>query len=304
MDYKDRKDRLSRISNGRELKVDFPLLKAFPIPPHHFDRLINSVTHFLFDSIVANNPDFKGKISSEFFEKHTGDVEALPNITPSGVILPKRQNYISYNLVHMAVASIFQGLKIGEFVDKIHVPVNIRFVQGTESDDLKNRPRYTGKIHSDIWAGEPAHAIMIFIPLLGDLTQTGVEFFEPREFSSDYMRPLNDFNEGAHLADDAEEYPFKFTPESLVITDSVLLHRTMRTGGRPRLSIDFRFLSRDILASDYYLDTPRMANYISPDKWASIGTDQVVVSRNDLDFFKSENDLKDSYPTSVELLKI
>ena len=305
MDLKDRKDRLAEISKENEKQIDFPLLKAMPIQLDLLGRLENSVNHFLYDSIVVNNPDFKGKISNEFFEKYFSEIEKLPNITPNGLLLPKRQNYISYNLIHMAVASIFQGLKFDQFADKIHVPVNIRIITGTASAEMKSRPRYTGKIHSDIWAGEPSQAIMVFIPLFGDLSQTGVEFFEPLEFPSEYMQPLKDFSEGAGLADDAVKYRDGFKAGCLFITDTFLLHRTMRIGGAPRLSIDFRFLARDILASDKYRESPRMANYILPEKWATVGIDRVLVSRENLEPFKDDDDnVKDSYATSFKLLKI
>ena len=56
--------------------------------------------------------------------------------------------------------------------------------------------------------------------------------------------------------------------------------------------------------SDKFRDTPRMANYISPEEWANVGIDRVLVSRDNLEPFKGDDDVKNSYATSFELLEI
>jgi hypothetical protein len=202
------------------------------------------------------------------------------------------------------LAEIVRDLNIDRFVDRIHVPVNIRLVSGTRAASGDSRPRATTKPHSDIWAAEPAHALMLFIAVFGDLISTGIEFYEPASFPKELVRPLSDFNDGAAAMNGARRYPEILRTGQVVFSDPFLLHRTMNSGGRPRLSIDFRFLSRELLESDWYRDTPRIGNYIELDRWLEFGKSLMLVSHLRLREFRNDSGPVNQYGADYEWHKI
>jgi hypothetical protein len=65
----------------------------------------------------------------------------------------------------------------------------------------------------------------------------------------------------------------------MITVDSMCLHRTIKSGARVRLSIDFRLLYRQRLASDLYVDSPRLTNFVAPPIWYGIGESYMIVSR-------------------------
>jgi hypothetical protein len=304
MDFQDRINRLRDIFSNVKIIEDYPLLKGFRLSEGQKTQLETATNFFLYDSLRRHVSGFADSLDQGFFERNVEQILALPNVTPNGLVLPKRDNYLSYNIVHKCVADIFRSWDIDTRVDRIHVPINIRVVSGRPSPAIDERPRATTKPHSDIWAAEPAHCIMIFFALFGDYARSGIDFFEPKRFPKELARPLDDFSLGERLMSDATQYPVDYPTGSVLITDPFLLHRTMKAGGRARLSIDFRFLPKKLVASDVYTDSPRLSNYISLESWYGYGLDRLLVSRDPLDSFHGRDTVINGYAAPFESIKV
>lgn len=275
MNFESRKARLSEMVS--EPLIKFPMLLGRKMKNRHLQRIKSSVNCFVYSSLVSCfDKDFI--LCEDLLHKYEQDIERLPNITPNGLILPKHENYLAYHEVHKAVAeaiSEFYG-----FMDKIHIPVNIRLVKG--NSEGVNRPKASSKLHTDIWAGEFSNSIMIFMPLFGDIKNINVEFFEPPlEIFPDYIRYLSDYDDGAHFKEKSTFYDCELENDNIYFIDSFLLHRTVRkrTGGW-RLSIDFRFLPWRSVETDVPIKTSRYENYIPVQQWREIGTDKILYSTN------------------------
>jgi hypothetical protein len=257
---------------GRE-----PLLAEVGIPRPLFDILAAAVKQYLYLSLTTAFPAQAFEYDVDLLTAYKDQITALPNITPNGLLLPKQETYIGYNLIHRYVAKIVQGMRLEKHIEAIHLPVNIRIVHGKPNPKVDSRPRASVKLHSDIWAGELTNAIMIFLPVFGDMDKVGIEFFEPPPvFQADFLRPLPDFDEGACLLAGARKYRCQLRPGKAYLIDPYVLHRTLKQQDALRLSLDFRFLARQSLASDVQIATEREKNYISLEEWCDVGKHRLL----------------------------
>jgi hypothetical protein len=284
MDFQDRVQRLQGVSAGLQLSEDFPLLKGFRLSASEKSAVEIATAYFLYESLRSQNPDFHDSLDDGFFARNATALSVLPNVTPNGLVLPKEPNFLSYNILHKTISALFDSWRLDSWVHSVHVPINIRLVAGDSGPAVHARPRATTKPHSDIWAAEPANCVMIFFAVFGDYARTGIEFFEPKSFPKDLMKPLDDFRQGEDLMRDAVEYELSYPLGTVLFTDPFLLHRTMKNNGGPRLSLDFRFLLKEKVASDVYTDSPRLSNYVPPEAWREYGMKRLLTSHDALDF--------------------
>tara|TARA_Y100000758_G_scaffold299053_1_gene261104 strand:- start:167 stop:1123 length:957 start_codon:yes stop_codon:yes gene_type:complete len=297
----NRINRMSRIMGALKLTQNFPLMKAVKIPASKFEELRAVVNLYLYACISRYHKNAIFTLSENILEKYPEKIKSLPNITPNGLILPKAEVILEYNLVHQTVASIFREFKFDKHLESVHYPINIRIVQGQPNPNLDGRPRSATKIHSDMWAGEPASAIMVFIPVFGDTENVGVRFCEPQSFPREIIRPLADFNEGAFLEENSKEYKVaRFAKGQCILTDPFLLHQTVKNKPSLRLSIDFRFLARDKVKSDDYMGSTRLASYISMDDWCDYGKGRFLTTKAPLKKFTQEDVVNNDYAAKYE----
>lgn len=303
LDLKDRKVRLANICKRLPVSIDYPLLKGILAPNSQIKQLKKAVHYYLLESLQGSGAFLdNSETEDDFFERHSAEIAKLPNVTPNGLILPKKENFLSFNLVQKITSQIFGSLHLDEHIDKIHYPINIRIVSPHKEPSSFARPRSSTKIHSDIWAAEPANGILMFIPLFGDMN-TSIDFFEPATFPEELVKPLNDFSEAAWMEKNSKKYDLSLRVGEMYITDSFLLHRTA-LGNRPRLSIDFRFLAKDIIPSDLYLDTPRAENYLPMHSWNEIGTNFLAHTHNSLRDPIIPDNTKNAYAAQLSLINL
>jgi hypothetical protein len=276
--FADRAARLARICGAAHLAQDFPLLKSLSLGAAMLTRLRNAVNLYLYVTLDAYYPERGFDLSGDLIETERQAVTGLPNITPNGLVLPKRQTYAAYNLVHQTVARIFGAFGLPAHARGVHAPVNIRLVDGRADAAIDGRPRASAKMHSDMWAGEPAGAIMVFLPVFGAAGKNGIKWVEPAAPNEDFMRPLEDFDAGAHLTQGGREYDSELRPGTLLLADPFLIHATQKNSDGLRLSIDFRFIPKQSLASDEAAPGTRNGNYLAPGDWADIGQGRMLTS--------------------------
>ncbi|MEE2959168.1 MAG: hypothetical protein VYA34_00380 [Myxococcota bacterium] len=294
-----RAERLDRICSSFDLDFDYPLFKGIRLDETQLRGVKESVEQYLADSLIADGvegvTDGRGLI-----EEMPPELVTLGNRTPNGLVLPKVENIKSFNAVHASMASMSSHF-LNHHASGVHLPLSVRIVGGKTDVVHRHRNRATSKFHSDVWAAEPSNGMMVFLTLGGDLEKSGIEFVEPDVFPGELIAPLNDFSNGAELAKRGRSYDIRLEPGCLYFSDPYLLHRTSQRGG-PRLSLDFRFLSHEILDSDHFLDTPRLKNYISVEDWLSGGTDKWLSTSNSFRQFRESGDSSNSYSGEVALI--
>ncbi|MDC0191222.1 hypothetical protein OAJ77_08355 [Rhodospirillales bacterium] len=239
------------------------------------------------------------------FDNCISEILGLPNITPNGLILPKQQTYLAYNQIHAAIVEIINLLNLEAHIKSVHAPVNIRLVNGMPDPIVDNRPRASVKMHSDMWAGEPANAIMVFLPIYGEHGKIGIKWIEPLTFPVSLMRPLDDFDEGLSLIENGIEYDVGFNPGDLVLVDPFVLHATQKNACGMRLSLEFRFIASENLISDKHAPGTRHRNYLSYPEWSEIGQRRILVSEEPLSPFLGEyGPTKNDYAAKFKIVDV
>jgi hypothetical protein len=205
----------------------------------------------------------------------------MPNITPNGLLMPKREFVLEFNLLHKSIAGIFKDFQIDEMIETMHVPVNLRIAQGTPKAAVDSRAYATNKMHSDVWAGEPLDAVIVHLPLFGDAENIGIDFCEMTAAKEQqFMRILKDYDEGKELFEDMKRYDCTMKLGNIYFADARLLHATMRKKPGLRVSLDFRFRMRSEgpyrAAADEILKAGRQPNYFSFPDFCRIGSDDMM----------------------------
>lgn len=300
----ERAERLSSVTKHLEKSAEYPLLKVIPIDPIVQARIVWSVNFYLWVSLVSAFPDQHFHLAADMLAAYPEQITRLPNITPNGLVLPKKENYLAYHEVQKAIAIMFRQLKIDAHVDRIHVPVNIRIVSGLSNPEIDNRPRSSCKPHSDIWAGEPGASIMFFLALLGDVSAAGIRFFEPADFPKEFLQSLPDYNLGRRLMENSIEYDARLQFGKVFISDPWLIHQTVKQAKGLRLSIDFRFLAAQKIASDCYDGASRMKNYVPLKEWYEFGFNRLAMTNDSLTPSQYADKVKDSYAVDFNFIQV
>lgn len=182
----------------------------------------------------------------ELFEANREDI---PNITPNGMIVPKRHTMMEYNILVRTFAEAVQATGVAPWISSWHVPLNVRikFAEADEANLQRHHP--TEHIHSDSWAGESSESVTVHVPLFGDCAGNHVAFYDPPgEFQEDWLGPRPSYLDGLEVAKKYRPVDFVPTAGNMVLADFATLHASSRRPGcGTRVSIDTTFhLKREV----------------------------------------------------------
>ncbi|MCG8589662.1 MAG: hypothetical protein MJE66_10260 [Proteobacteria bacterium] len=130
---------------------------------------------------------------------------------------------------------------LAELVRGIEFPANLRVSHGAPPPGYAARPYATDRAHSDIWAGEPADIVNVFLYLGGDLAASHLELYDSDQASLESLAAFTGPYESAlPLLSGLERVDVEPRPGRLLLFDGACPHRTIREGGGVRVSLDFR----------------------------------------------------------------
>jgi hypothetical protein len=305
VDLDERVERFDALAAGLNIAEDYGLLKTLSLTAIQRSRLTTALNYYLYASLCAWYENEDIKFSENILAEHAQNIMNLPNITPNGLVLPKKENCAAYNALHREFVNIFHDIHIGEHIEIIQYPINIRLQSGTPNAVLDSRPRSSVKPHTDIWAGDPASGMVVFLSLLGDPDRAGIRFMRPAVFPVSFVMPLEDFDLGKPVIETAEELPCLLENGKFFIMDPYMIHRTTKLGPALRVSLDFRFIPKKQVISDKMVDMERSPYFISFQEWSRIGTDSWMSSPESIkDPFKktSARDYTIGYPGVISLV--
>jgi hypothetical protein len=281
----DRGDRLNRIAGALPLADQSRLVKAIPLPQHSFERLQTAVSIYVWHSLSQAYPDRIFALTPTVLEDYSDAVATLPNRTPNGLLLPRRETFLSFNLVQQALASAIAAMKLDLAFEAFQSPCNIRIVSGAADVKADSRPYASSKIHTDVWYGEPLRSILFNLPLLGNSTAVAMEFFEPDTFPVELQKRLADYTDGQQVSTQAERLPMRFDLGVLYVSDSLSLHQTVRREPGIRLSLDWRAIPRDRVANEAGETIEPGGNYVSTERFLKGGSTLIFTDGDPLDSF-------------------
>jgi len=257
---------------ARELFVDHP------IEPHAFDALRTQVRAYISGCLGAGGRVLPEK---EILERLADPATDLPNKTPNGLLMAKAEVSLEFTLLHRCLAGIMARLGLQSVAPYWSLPINVRVVLGKANPQTASRPYAASKIHSDVWAGEPADSVVINIPVLGDIERTSLEWFEPpAELGESHLRLLTDFAEGEAVARQSPRIDVKAALGHIYFSDCALLHRTARYDGGCRVSLDMRIRLATDDAYRAHVEKlsgeSRLSNYVPFEQWHGVGRSCVL----------------------------
>jgi hypothetical protein len=228
-----------------------------PSPPayNNIQRLYHAIAVFIGECIPSRYPLHPDDVIGAL----NGWKNAIPCMTPNGMLVPKSHSATAYNVVVQRFAELMDGLSIAPVVSSWHIPLNIRVKYGVADRDNLKRHHPTEHIHSDSWAGESSHSVTVHIPLFGDLENNHVRFYNPPDdFQENWLGARTTYMDGEDIAsrysiietwsgnniltDDGNWKVFHPTIGDIVLADFASLHESYRNpGAGTRVSIDTTF---------------------------------------------------------------
>jgi hypothetical protein len=208
--------------------------------------------------------------------------DTLKNYRPDGLLVPKREQVLEFNLLHRAVAAAFRGFGIERHADVIDLPINVRVVYGKPATGRTSLPYASSKVHADVWAGVPVDAVVVVMPVLGDIDNITIECGEmAAEQELEAMRVLPDYLEGRMYKMIKPYDDVHMQHGSVYLCDARLLHQTVRRKRENvRVSIDFRFRMSDMEYRSMAPDVrgpEAMDTTVAYERWLGVGSQSMIV---------------------------
>lgn len=303
--YEQRHQRLKSLCSV-EPENSVEMCLGFKIPDNIIANIRHATHMFLYECLSEYNGykyEYSNSIES-FCDWYSEDIKTLPNITPNGLMMSKKETACSYNAVLKSASKLVRYLGLDHTCEKIHFPINIRIRWGNPSADQLSRPYASTKWHSDIWAGESSENVMLHTPIFGDFVSNGIGIAKnPDSFYPDYVKDLNDFNDASPILKDLKEYDLSMKVGNSYLLDSFLLHRTRHGDPNLRGILSFPLVPKQKLESDIYHNPLRDENYLLSNLWDGIGEDLFVVSDKKLEPYVEGDVTKKSYADKYRYLK-
>ena len=169
-----------------------------------------------------------------------------------------------------------------------------RIIDGKDKSGA-DRPRSSMKMHTDIWAADPADTVMCHIHVHGDIQNNGINLWEPSDsIYPDYIKPFDDFNVSAELKDFA---PYNLPVElgRAYFLDSYVLHQTVKNSDNLRMTLTIPMIYSNKLESDVVFTHGRHSEYIPKDEWLRVGRDRILYSQREIGEYTQVNGPNNSY---------
>ena len=305
VNLKERAERFDHLVQNSDVINNYDVVKEIKIDQKSKDVISTSVNYFLLTCLNSFFKDKFFKFSDDVVTDYADYVLKLPNITPNGLVLPKQENIFAYNMVQKSVAEAFINLGLEKHVDRIQFPLNIRLQSGKRSLTSESRPRSSMKKHTDLWAGDPASGVMVFLPVLGDVECSGIDFFAIDKFPQEFVKTLHDYNEGQEVIKDARKV-CSINNKSWFLADAYAIHQTTKNKEGIRVSVDFRIITKEKLNSDLSKNPLREAYFIPTEKWLEIGKSKMLYTAEPLEEFKADPNVlyTNEYAVKIDLLDL
>lgn len=225
-----------------------PLIAVCSPPRHLFEQLQMACSLYLYSCLpdksqVTVSPSGDWATLVEAFARQT---RLVKNMTPNGMLVPKRQLILEYNMMVRAFADLVNSLGIGDGVRYWINPPNLRYKAGTLDEKLLERDYASEHIHSESWIPlNTNRCATIFIPILGDIPNNYVELLEPpREtFREEWLSPRSSYTSGQEISKQYRRIAVPYELGKVIIAEVATMHVTRRNAGSgPRVSFDVNFI--------------------------------------------------------------
>ena len=291
---KDREKLYDDIREGCKVSFDGGICLSVDIKKDSYRELTKLVTEYIIKALKSYyDSEFE---QDNFLVKYRDDILNLPNRTPNGAFYPKVENIKEYNKVQSLINDILVENNLVNQFSSFDLST-IRIVDGRESK-MDSRLSATTRLHSDAWAGHEGDAILT-IGVLGDKT-TSLEFNRIiGKVSQSFFETQHDYASASKLFE-GHEYIGNLEFGNMTIFDHACLHRTIKSEGGLRVSID---IGVSLKASSGLLKNEKKGRNIKKikiDDMLKVGKETLVEATETLEecYNRFKDDKYDKVPVS------
>ena len=300
-DLEKRVESFSKMASSFEHNKVHDLIVVSDVADSDIERLETIVKMYMskclgLDTFISDEYELLYRFNKEY--------NSIKNITPNGLVVPKNNTILEYNLLSQCFYNIIRKLKIDEYVTSWHIPLNLRVKLSEPIAENMVRPYNTEAIHSDSFAGESSESVTIMLPIFGDTDNNCLEFYTPPDnFKEEWLGPKESYAAGNVVAEQYDKVDFTGKKRTLIILDFSTLHNSHRKPGcGMRVSIDTTFaLKRN--KSVEVIHPWREDERATVEVVNNLGKDFLFVFPDDVDQHVS-NEGGHKHPTNLNLVEL
>ena len=167
----------------------------------------------------------------------------IKNMTPNGIIVPKNEIGLEFNILVKSYVDIIKFLNIENLITNFHFPPNLRVKFSKFEKKNKNRKHPTEVMHADTWTGANPNWLAMHIFILGDIRNNHIRYAQPpKNFNENWLKPLKSAKEGVEISKKFKLINYVPKKGSLIIADASVIHQSFRKKNSGiRISLDTGF---------------------------------------------------------------
>lgn len=169
--------------------------------------------------------------------------EKLKNMTPNGMMVPKRELALDFNNLLKSYVDILKSINVYDLIENFHFPPNIRLKLSETNKDNLSRAHPTEMMHSDTWTGANFNWIASHIYILGDIKNNHILYgYPPENFDESWLFPIENASLGQKYSEQFKNISYIPKPGTFILADATVFHRSFTNNNCGlRVSLDTGF---------------------------------------------------------------
>ena len=272
LELKKRQYNFYNLLKKKKLSFNEKLIASGKIKKSNLTYIQEASKNLLLSSIIGN--DKYKNISTLNFDEILEQIKKNrpSNITHNGLVVPKKETTLEYNLFLKSFYFFIKNSKISDCIKYFIGPPQLRVKYGLKKKKLQNNS--SEYIHSDAWTQlNTKKSITIFIPIYGDTNKNYVEFYSPKDkFLEEWLNPKFFSDASKDLLSSYKKIKLKYSIGDFILADCSTLHQSViHNKAKPRVSIDIGIIPKNIKKFK------KLYNHIEKDNIKNIGFDSLFL---------------------------
>lgn len=193
-----------------------------------FDALYKATFNFLLKCLPHKSRLIKNE--KQLLNELKKNQNKIFNVTPNGMIVPKKELCLEFNLVVKSYINILEDLNIKDLIQDFHFPPNLRIKYKNIKKNHLKRKHPTELFHADTWTGAMPNWVASHFFIIGDVKNNNIEYASPpKDFQEDWLKPIEKNEDGQIFAQKFKKINYTPKKGSFILADASVVHRSFRT---------------------------------------------------------------------------
>ena len=176
MSIEIRKKNIARLAKRFRCKKITNLALEVKLPKNLFENICIATKTYVAKCIDSQNVILNEK---KLLKKFLSKKKFIKNITPNGIIVPKTEVALEFNLLIKSYVDIIKFLNIENLITNFHFPPNLRVKFAKINQNNINRKHPTETMHADTWTGANPNWLAVHLFILGDIKNNHIRYAQP-----------------------------------------------------------------------------------------------------------------------------